>query len=190
MHDSEKLQKMLEVIRDEMLPLAECQVSKGNNIFGGAILRTDTLTSVMVGSDNSAENPLFHGVIDTLNRFFKLPVRPDPGELIFLATHDPCPMCAAALALAGFKELWVLFGYKDIEDTFGVQAGAQVYREVFGVEGTRPENAFFTKHSLKKAVATSPDKEALGELLDEIEKRYETLGVKDADNPRSEERAG
>ena len=186
MHDSEKLQKMLEIIRDEILPLTENEVSRGNNVFGGAILRTDTLTSVMVGSDNSAENPLFHGEIDTLNRFFKLPVRPDPGELIFLATHDPCPMCAAAIALAGFKELWVLFGYKDIEGTFGVQTDAQVYREVFGVEGTRPENAFFTKHSLKKAVATSPDKEALGEILDEIEKRYEALDVKETPEERAD----
>ncbi|MDL2263624.1 nucleoside deaminase [Synergistaceae bacterium OttesenSCG-928-I11] len=179
MHDSEKLQKMLEIIRDEILPLTENEVSRGNNVFGGAILRTDTLTSVMVGSDNRVENPLFHGEIDTLNRFFKLPVRPDPGELIFLATHDPCPMCAAAIAVAGFKELWVLFGYKDIAETFGLQTDAEIYREVFGVEGARPENAFFTKHSLKKAVATSPDKEALGEILDEIEKRYESLDVKD-----------
>ena len=180
MHDSEKLQKMLEVIRDEILPLTEAEVARGNGVFGGAILRTDTLTSVMVGSDNHVENPLFHGEIDTLNRFFKLPVRPDPGELIFLATHDPCPMCASAIALAGFKELWVLFDRKDTD----------VYRELFGVEGARPENAFFTKHSIKKAVATSPDKEALEAILNEIEKRYEALGVKELGmKEASEERA-
>jgi tRNA(Arg) A34 adenosine deaminase TadA len=181
MRDSEKLQKILEVVRDEILPLTESEVSRGGGVSGGAILRADTLTSVMVGSDNRTENPLRHGDIDALNRFFKLPVRPDPSELIFLATHDPCPMCAAALAWAGFKELWVFFGHEDLEDALTGRASAEMYRELFGVESMRPKNAFFTKYNLKKAAAASPDKEELLEITDEIEKRYAALDAKDAE---------
>lgn len=187
MRDAEKLQKMLEVIRDEILPLTEAEVARGNHVSGGAILRSDTLTSVMIGSNNRTASPLFHGEMDTLNRFFKLPVRPDPDELIFLATHDPCPMCASAIALAGFKELWVLFGYKDVAEDFGMTADAQMYKELFGVEGTRQDNAFFTKRSLKKAVSGSLDREELEEILSEIEKRYDSLEVEDTDYPSAEE---
>lgn len=183
MHDAEKIRSILEVIRDEVLPLTEAEVARGNHLFGGAILRADTMTSVMVGSNNRVENPLFHGEVDTLNRFFKLPVRPASRDLIFVATHDPCPMCAASIAWAGFKELWVFFGYKDVEAAFGMPVDLMMYREVFGVEGVRPENAFFKKHSLKKAAAASSEKGKLQPILDEIEKRYAALEVQDFEYP-------
>lgn len=183
MHEAEKIRSILEVIRDEVLPLTESQVTYGNHIFGGAIMRADTMTSVMVGSNNRIENPLFHGEIDTLNRFFKLPVRPKSEDLIFVATHDPCAMCAAAIAWAGFKELWVLFDYKDVEADFGMPVDLLMYKEVFGVEGTRPDNLFFSKHSLKKAIAESPENSSLQPIFDEIKKRYAALEVQDFDYP-------
>lgn len=183
MHSTEKLQKILEVVRDEILPLTESEVKRGNHVFGGAILRKDTLTSVMIGSNNRVENPLFHGEIDTLNRFFKLPVRPNPEELIFLATHDPCPMCASAIAWAGFKELWVLFDYRDVKDEFDMPIDLEMYHEVFGVDGVRPQNKFFEKYSLKKAVSNDPNSADLAPLLEEIEKRYAALDVSDFDYP-------
>lgn len=182
-HATEKLQKILEVIRDEILPLTESEVARGNHVFGGAILRSDTLTSVMVGSNNRIENPLFHGEIDTLNRFFKLPVRPSPSELIFIATHDPCAMCASAIAWAGFKELWVLYDYRDVEEEFGMPVDLEMYRELFGAEGVRSQNKFFNKFSLRKAVASSSATEALSPLLEEIDKRYSGLEVQDFDYP-------
>lgn len=183
MHETEKLQSILEVIRDEVLPLTESQVTCGNHVFGGAIMRADTMTSVMVGSNNRIENPLLHGEIDTLNRFFKLPVRPQSEDLIFVATHDPCPMCAAAIAWAGFKELWVLFDYKDVEAEFEMPVDLMIYKEVFGVDGVRPNNFFFTKHSLKKAIEESPENDSLQPILDEIKKRYAALEVQDFNYP-------
>jgi len=185
MHNTEKLAKMLEVIRDEILPLTESEVRRGNHVFGAAILRPDTMTSVMIGSNNRVENPLFHGEIDTLNRFYKLPVRPPTEELLFLATHDPCPMCAAAIAWAGFKEVWVLFDYKDVESSFEMPVDLAMYRELFGVSGIKQENAFYRKNDLKKAVATSPDRDDLQPLLEEIEARYAALDVEAFDYPES-----
>jgi tRNA(Arg) A34 adenosine deaminase TadA len=187
MRDADKIEKMLDVIRDEILPLTECEVKRGNHLFGGAILRQDTMTSVIIGSNNRIESPLFHGEIDTLNRFFKLPVHPRADELIFLATHDPCPMCAAAIAWAGFKEVWYLFGYKDIEETFDMPVDIEMYKELFGANGIHAENKFFKKYSLKEAVAELSDPERYTETLEEIEKRYSALEVADFEYPITKE---
>ncbi|MDR0648947.1 MAG: nucleoside deaminase [Synergistaceae bacterium] len=175
MNDAEKVKALLEVIRDEILPLAESEAARGNAPCGSAILRADTLTSVMVGADNRLTNPLFHGDIDAINRFYKLPVHPPAEELIFLATHDPCPMCAAAIALAGFKELWVLMSDDEVEPDPTLKASRAMYRDIFGVEGIRHENSFFTRHSIRKFVATSPDREELQALLDHVDHRYAAL---------------
>jgi tRNA(Arg) A34 adenosine deaminase TadA len=174
-NDAEKVKMMLEIIRDEILPLAESESARGNDPSGGAILRADTITSVMVGADNRVTNPLFHGDIDAINRFFKLPVHPPAQELIFLATHDPCPMCAAAIAWAGFKELWVLFEHATSELDDALRADLSMYKNLFGVDGIRQDNGFFTKNSIRKTVATNPHKDELKILLDEVDRRYSSL---------------
>ena len=182
MRDIEKIEKILDVIRDEILPLTEYEVTHGNHVFGGAILRADTFTSVMVGSNNRVENPLFHGEIDTLIRFFKLPVRPRTDELVFLATHEPCPMCASAVAWAGFREIWVLFGAREMEDEFGMHVDVEISRELFGTKEVRPDNKFFKKHSITEAVEKlAPEK--FTETIAEIRKRYAAMNVADFEYP-------
>ncbi|MDR1943476.1 MAG: nucleoside deaminase [Synergistaceae bacterium] len=166
---------LLEIIRDEILPLTESESTRGNLPSGSALLRADTLTSVMVGADNRVVNPLFHGDIDAINRFFKLPVRPKTNELIFLATHDPCPMCASAIAWAGFKELWVFFDRSNWEHDQTPRVERSMYRDLFGVDDIRQDNPFFTRHSIRKTVATNPHREELQRMIDEIERRYAAL---------------
>ena len=182
MRDAEKIEKILDVIRDEILPLSESEVTRGNHVFGGAILRLDTMTSVMVGSNNRVENPLFHGEIDTLIRFFKLPVRPRPNELVFLATHEPCPMCAAAIAWAGFKELWVLFGAREMAEDFNMPVDMEMYKELFGANGVRPDNIFFKKYSILEAIEELGT-DRFNEAIDEIRTRYVAMEVADFEYP-------
>ena len=145
-------------------------------------MRPDTLTSVMVGSNNRVENPLFHGEIDTLIRFFKLPVRPRPDELIFLATHELCPMCAASIAWAGFKEVWVLFGAKEMTEDFNMPIDTEMYKELFGVNGVKPDNKFFKKYSILEAIEEL-DTDRFDEAIDEIRERYAVMDVADFEYP-------
>jgi tRNA(Arg) A34 adenosine deaminase TadA len=172
---AEKVKLLLEVVRDEILPLTESEMARGNVSCGSAILRADTLTSVMVGADNRGTNPLFHGNIDSINRFFKLPVHPPTEELIFLATHDPCPMCAAAIAWAGFKELWILFGQGEVELEPTMRPSPAMYRDLFGVEGIRQDNGYYARYGIKKQVATSPNRDELQSLLDDVGRRFAAL---------------
>jgi tRNA(Arg) A34 adenosine deaminase TadA len=176
MNNTEKLRAMLEVIRDEILPLTESVTTQGNDLLGSAVLRPDTFTSVIVGADNKMANPILHGVMDAINRFFKLPVHPPAEDLIFLSTHDPCPMCAAAIACAGFRELWVLFRREDDDDSDRFSpVGMELYKSLFGVNDIRQDNVFFTRRSLKKAVIAHPHDGELQRILGEIEHRYAVI---------------
>ena len=129
------------------------------------------------------ENPLFHGEVDTLNRFFRLKERPNPKDLIFLATHDPCPMCAASIAWAGFKELWVLFDYEEVKTAFDMPVDLIMYKELFGVNGLRPDNSFFRKYNIKETLASCSQYKKLEPLLHEIINRYSSLKIRDFDYP-------
>jgi tRNA(Arg) A34 adenosine deaminase TadA len=86
------LPRILEVIEHDILPLTTDGVAKGNKIFGAAILRKADLSLVLAETNNEIENPLWHGEVHTLKRFYELPAtaRPDTGDCIFISTHEPC----------------------------------------------------------------------------------------------------
>lgn len=171
--------QMLLAVRDHVLPLTQQEVAKGNHVFGGIILHKNTLAPVVAGSNNRLASPLFHGEIDTLNKFFAMKDRPAIEDVIFLATHDPCAMCAASIAWAGFKELWTLFDYEDVEASADMPIDKIMFQELFGCEGTTQVNRFFTKHSLKTAIMNDPEKDMLLPIFDEITTMYNNLHVQD-----------
>lgn len=176
---SNKIRAILEAIRDDILPLTEKMVAEGNHVFGGAVLRADTLETVVAGSNARVENPIYHGEIDAIRRFFALEAHPSPDDCIFVATHEPCPMCASAIAWAGFSEIWVLFGYEDVERDFGMPVDLAMYRDIFGAEGARAENSFFRKYLLPEEAAKCPDSEGLLNEIESLNRRYRSLKVKD-----------
>ena len=180
-----RIERMLLVVRDDIYPLTKKEVARGNHVFGGAVLRKDDLGLVTAGSNARIDSPLFHGEVDTLNRFFRIPAagRPASRDLIFLATHDPCPMCAASIAWAGFGEIWTLFDYGDVQDSFGMPVDLMMYRDVFGCDGVKKTNSFFHKHSLKEEAEKAPESVRLLSVVDEIKKLYESLDVQDFEYP-------
>ena len=48
-------------------------MAKGNKIFGAAILRKADLSLVLAETNNEIENPLWHGEVHALKRFYELP---------------------------------------------------------------------------------------------------------------------
>ena len=64
--------KLFSVIINEIIPETEISISKGNKIFGAAIIRKKDLSTVVIGTNNEVINPLYHGEISTINNFYKL----------------------------------------------------------------------------------------------------------------------
>lgn len=171
--------RLLEVIERDILPLTETGVAAGNKVFGAAILRKSDFALILAETNNELENPLWHGEVHTLKRFYELGERPDTRELIFLSTHEPCPMCMAAITWAGFDNFYYFFSYEDSRDSFAIPHDLKILKEIFGLEpgGYRKNNAFWNSFSIRDLVATDPQRAALETQSERIRGEYDRLSV-------------
>ncbi len=116
------LEKLIDVIEQNVIPLTERGVAEGNKVFGAALLRKSDLSLVLAETNNETENPLWHGEVHTLKRFYEMPEsgRPDTKDMVFLSTHEPCSMCLSAITWSGFDNFYYLFSHEDSRDSFSI----------------------------------------------------------------------
>ncbi|MDG3575652.1 nucleoside deaminase [Rhizobium sp. YJ-22] len=171
--------RLLDVIEQDILPLTEKGVATGNKVFGAAILRKSDLSLVLAETNNELENPLWHGEVHTLKRFYELGERPDTRDLVFLSTHEPCPMCMAAITWAGFDNFYYFFSYEDSRDSFAIPHDLKILKEVFGLEpgGYRKNNAFWNSFSIRDLVVADPRRAELEAQSDRIRGEYDRLSA-------------
>ncbi|MBY3220189.1 deaminase [Rhizobium laguerreae] len=179
MPDKTIASRLLSVIEGDILPLTERSVSLGNKVFGAAILRKSDLSLVVAETNNELENPLWHGEVHTLKRFYELGDKPPTKDLIFLSTHEPCTMCMSAITWAGFDNFHYFFSHEDSRDAFAIPHDLKILKEVFGLEpgGYRRQNAFWNSFAIADLVETEEAqlKTALETQTARIKARYDAL---------------
>lgn len=150
------LDRLLAVIERDVLPLTEAGVAAGNKLFGAAILKKADLSLVIAETNNETENPLWHGEMHALKRFYELPRehRPATRDCLFLSTHEPCSLCLSAITWAGFDNFWFFFSHVDSRHAFAIPHDLKILKEVFRLEpgGYAMRNAFWTAHDLRKEI--------------------------------------
>lgn len=168
MTDAPTIDRLLRVIEDQIVPLTRAGVRQGNKVFGAAILRKSDLSTVIAATNAETENPLWHGEMHALKRFYELPraERPDPRSLIFLATHEPCSLCLSAITWGGYDTFYYLFSHEDSRDSFAIPHDLRILKEVFRLEpgGYAKANAYWTSHDLMELIAACDDATKAGFL--------------------------
>ena len=182
---SEKaLEKFLDIFINEILPLTEQGVDKGNKIFGAAILKKNDFSLVVAGSNNETENPMWHGETHTLKKFYEINKnsRPSEKDCIFLSSHELCSLCLSAITFSGFDNFYYLFPYETTNNEFNIPHDLKILKEVFKINNGayNKENSYWKSHSINMLIEdlSSLKKEKFMNQLEEIKKNYFTLSNK------------
>lgn len=172
------IDRFLEVIECDILPLTKAGVALGNKIFGAALLRKSDLSLLLAETNNEVESPLWHGEMHAMKRYHELPAasRPAPEELLFLSTHEPCSLCMSAITWAGFDNFFYFFSHEDSRDAFAIPHDLKILKEVFGVNpgGYRSSNAFWDSYGLRRLVneLDESEKQPRMEVVNRIVQQY------------------
>ncbi|MDN2582011.1 nucleoside deaminase [Aquibium sp. ELW1220] len=163
MTDAALLDRLLDVIERDVVPLTAAGVKKGNKLFGAAILNKADGSLVLAETNNELENPLWHGEVHALKRFYEMPkeTRPATGDCIFIATHEPCSLCLSAITWTGFDNFYYLFSHEDSRDAFAIPHDLKILKEVFTLDpgGYAAENEFWKSYSIRRLAAALPEPE-------------------------------
>jgi tRNA(Arg) A34 adenosine deaminase TadA len=183
MSDASLIDRLLDVIENDIVPKTAAGVADGNKLFGAAILRKDDRGLVLAETNNETENPLWHGEVHCLKRFYEMPRadRPEAGDCLFLATHEPCSLCLSAITWTGFDNFYYLFSHEDSRDSFAIPHDLKILKEVFtlGPGGYNAENAYWKSFSIRKLARELPDAERsrLEARIGRISSKYDELSA-------------
>jgi len=161
--DTDLINRLLDVIEYDIVPKTRAGVAAGNKLFGAAILRKSDLSLVIAETNNELDNPLWHGEMHALKRFYEMDKasRPDTRDCIFLSTHEPCSLCLSAITWTGFDNFSYLFSHEDSRDSFAIPHDLKILKEVFRLEpgGYAAENAFWKSYSVPALARELPASE-------------------------------
>ena len=98
-------------ILKQIIPKTKISITKGNKIFGAAIINKKDFSTICIGTNNEIINPLFHGEVSAINKFVKISNKKNikASDCIFLSTHEPCSLCLSAITWCGFDNFYYFF---------------------------------------------------------------------------------
>ena len=178
------LHKFSDIFKNNILPLTAKGVGIGNKIFGAAILNKNDYSLIVAETNNETENPIWHGEIHTLKKFYELDskIRPSEKNCIFLSSHEPCSLCLSAITFSGFNNFYYLFPYESTSNKFNIPHDLNILKEVFNIEDGKyiKENSYWKSYNINTLIdeLKSNDKTKLTVSFNEIKEKYIDLSKK------------
>ena len=178
------LHKFSDIFKNNILPLTAKGVDIGNKIFGAAILNKNNYSLIVAETNNETENPIWHGEIHTLKKFYELDskIRPSEKNCIFLSSHEPCSLCLSAITFSGFNNFYYLFPYESTSNKFNISHDLNILKEIFNIEDGKyiKENSYWKSYNINTLIdeLKSNDKNKLTVSFNEIKEKYIDLSKK------------
>ena len=178
------LHKFSDIFKNNILPLTAKGVDIGNKIFGAAILNKNDYSLIVAETNNETENPIWHGEIHTLKKFYELDskIRPNEKNCIFLSSHEPCSLCLSAITFSGFNNFYYLFPYQSTSNKFNIPHDLNILKEIFNIEDGKyiKENSYWKSYNINTLIdeLKSNDKNKLTVSFNEIKEKYIDLSKK------------
>ena len=171
----------INTIIEDIIPQTKIAISKGNKIFGAAILKKSDYSIVSIGTNNEIENPLWHGEISALKNFYEIPIneRARTKDCIFVSTHEPCSLCLSAITWTGFDNFYYFFPYSDTSNKFNIPHDLRILKEVFKINqgNYNKENNYWKSYSIieKINLMNDPEYTELNKKVKKINEIYSDL---------------
>ena len=179
--DPRLIDRLLQVMEDEIVPLTSQEVIKGNKLFGAAMLHKNDLSTIIAGTNQETLNPLFHAEVQVINSYYALKSEQhvDPKEVLFLATHEPCTLCSSAITWAGFDNFYYFFSHEDSRDSFQIGHDLNILKEVFKHEPGEyaRTNRYWTGYSICDLIENcdASDKQSFQQRAASLRHTYQQL---------------
>lgn len=175
------IERLLNVIEQDIAPMTAREVKRGNKLFGAAILLKKDLSLVIAETNNEIENPLWHGEMHAIKKLYERDRKtvPAPKDCIFIATHEPCSLCLSAITWGGYDNFYYLFSHEDSRDSFAIPHDLKILKQVFTLEpgGYNKSNDYWQSNNIIEMISqeTPASQVRLTERVRTIAARYDDM---------------
>jgi tRNA(Arg) A34 adenosine deaminase TadA len=112
----------------EAIELARANISKGGRPFGAVLIRDGVAIATGVNEIHTSNDPTSHAEMNALRAASKKLGTPDlRGSAVYASGH-PCPMCVAAMRMAGVERVFYAYSNDD-GAPFGLSTAA-IYEDL------------------------------------------------------------
>ena len=178
-YDDSFFHRMFDIAENDIIPQTLRGVKMGSKVFGAALLDRTNLDLVVASTNHERSSPLWHGEVYAIKEFYEMQNHPKPDTCMMFATHQPCCMCASAIAWGGFPEVWYLFGYDKTGADFNIPHDQRLIRELFNTKEPNPDSSYYKMRSLVDLIPTLKDPARATARYEAIQQRYAELSAID-----------
>jgi tRNA(Arg) A34 adenosine deaminase TadA len=97
----------------EAIELARANIGKGGRPFGAVLVRDGNVVASAVNEIHATSDPTSHAEMNAIRAASRELASPDLTGSVVYASGHPCPMCMAAMRLAGVTKVFYAYSNDD-----------------------------------------------------------------------------